>query len=204
MDQVDFGEEAKNQTKVEIITSFVKYAYETLKPLGVVVSADVYGAIIDSSADAERVGQSYTEMAKYLDYICPMIYPSHYSNGYYGIENPDTEPYLLISGALKASKEALSVLGEEEHCAKVRPWLQDFTATWVTNHITYGVEEVRAQMEAVYDAGYDGWLLWNSRNHYTTDAWLDISGADGTQALTVPVLSSDMKKFIDEPWRKGN
>ncbi|MBE5960074.1 MAG: sugar fermentation stimulation protein [Lachnospiraceae bacterium] len=203
MDEVSFGEEARTQTKVQVITSFVKYACETLKPLGVKVSADVYGAIIDSDADAERVGQSYKEMAKYLDYICPMIYPSHYASGYYGISNPDTQPYQLIAGALNASRKALLEM-EESDCAKVRPWLQDFTATWVKNHITYGADEVRAQMDAVYDAGYEGWLLWNSRNHYTTDAWKDASANEESMQESVPAMASDIKKFIEEPWRKEN
>ena len=49
----------------------------------------------------------------------------------------------------------------------VRPWLQDFTATWVKGHISYGPEEIRAQIQAVYDAGYEEWILWNAANRYT-------------------------------------
>ena len=51
--------------------------------------------------------------------------------------------------------------------ATVRPWLQDFTATWVKGHISYGPEEIRAQSQAVYDAGYEEWILWNAANRYT-------------------------------------
>ena len=51
--------------------------------------------------------------------------------------------------------------------ATVRPWLQDFTATWVQAHISYGPEEIRAQIQAVYDAGYEEWILWNAANRYT-------------------------------------
>lgn len=51
--------------------------------------------------------------------------------------------------------------------ATVRPWLQDFTATWVKGHISYGPEEIRAQIQAVYDAGYEEWILWNADNRYT-------------------------------------
>ena len=51
--------------------------------------------------------------------------------------------------------------------ATVRPWLQDFTATWVKGHISYGPEEIRAQIQAVYDAGYEEWILWNAANRYT-------------------------------------
>ena len=56
--------------------------------------------------------------------------------------------------------------------AQVRPWLQDFTASWVKGHINYGPGEIRAQIQAVYDAGYEEWILWNASNHYTEDALL--------------------------------
>ena len=51
----------------------------------------------------------------------------------------------------------------------MRPWLQDFTATWVKGHIPYGDDEIRAQIQAVYDAGYEEWILWNATNKYTDE-----------------------------------
>ena len=119
--QAHFGEEARDKSKIEVITEFTKYAYEELSPLGVYVSADVFGSIISSDVDAKIVGQSYYQMAKYLDYICPMIYPSHYANGSYGIDYPDLEPYYLIKKALEDSKVVLEMNEEEEHQAIVRP-----------------------------------------------------------------------------------
>ena len=55
----------------------------------------------------------------------------------------------------------------DEIRADVRPWLQDFTATWVKGHISYGPAEIRAQIQGVYDAGYEEWILWNAANRYT-------------------------------------
>ena len=69
-------------------------------------------------------------------------------------------------GALSLSARELSGLDEKE-CAVVRPWLQDFTATWVDGHISYGYEEVQSQIQAVYDAGYNEWILWNAKNNYS-------------------------------------
>ncbi len=170
MKNVDFGKEAKGTSKMDVITEFTKYACENLKPLGVFVSADVYGTIIDSKIDAEIVGQNYKEMAKYLDYICPMIYPSHYQDGAYGIKHPDLKPYNLILSALNKSRTALEEEDiDEKKPAVVRSWLQDFTATWLKNHKTYGPEEIRDQIQAVYDAGYEEWILWNGNNNYTKD-----------------------------------
>lgn len=173
MKQVDFGEEAKDKTKIEAITDFTKYAYEELSPLGVYVSADVYGTIINSEIDAKIVGQSYVEMSKYLDYICPMIYPSHYANGSYGIDYPDLEPYYLIKKVLEESKMVLKVNDEVEHQAIVRPWLQDFTATWVEKHQKYDAKEIKEQIQGVYDSGYEEWILWNGSNRYTSGGLLD-------------------------------
>ncbi len=164
--EVDFGKEAKSKSKMDIISEFTKYACENLKPLGVYVSADVFGTIIDSKVDAKIVGQDYKEMAKYLDYICPMIYPSHYQDGSYGILHPDLKPYDLIKKALEKSQTALKGVDTDDK-AIVRSWLQDFTATWLTNHKSYGPEEIRDQIQAVYDAGYEEWILWNGNNDYT-------------------------------------
>ncbi len=163
----DFGEEAKTKSKEDIIIEFTKYAYEKIKPLGVAVSADVYGTIISSSIDSGLVGQNYVEMSKYLDYICPMIYPSHFGEGNYGIQYPDLEPYHIINKVLNASKTKLEQIPETEHRAVVRPWLQDFTATWVKKHMKYGSTEIKEQVRGVYDAGYEEWLLWNAGANYT-------------------------------------
>ena len=69
-------------------------------------------------------------------------------------------------GALSLSAQELEALSDDER-AVVRPWLQDFTATWVKGHISYGPEEVNSQIQAVYDAGYDEWILWNAKNNYS-------------------------------------
>ena len=69
---------------------------------------------------------------------------------------------------LALSKEEIAQLDPTTGVqATVRPWLQDFTATWVKGHISYGPEEIRAQIQAVYDAGYEEWILWNAANRYT-------------------------------------
>ncbi|EGB18515.1 hypothetical protein HMPREF9475_02269 [[Clostridium] symbiosum WAL-14673] len=167
MRQVVFDEEeTKGRSKTDIIAEFTQYAYDSLTPLGVFVSADVFGAIIGSEEDAGAVGQIYGEMAQSLDYICPMIYPSHYGDGNFGLDHPDLHPYETILGALQKSEEELSAYPEEERQAVVRPWLQDFTATYLKHHIKYGNDEIREQIQAVYDAGYEEWILWNASNNY--------------------------------------
>ena len=173
MKDVVFDEEVtRGRSKTDVITEFVTYAYEKLASQGLFVSADVFGTIIDSQIDADAVGQSYTEMAKHLDYICPMIYPSHYGPGNFGIDYPDTKPYETILAALKKSREAMENAAEEDghvsHQAIVRPWLQDFTASYLGEgkYIKYEYEQIREQIRAVEDAGYEEWMLWSAANRY--------------------------------------
>lgn len=173
MKQVVFDEEVtKGRSKTDTITEFVKYAYENLASQGLFVSADVFGTIIDSEIDANAVGQIYTEMAKHLDYICPMIYPSHYGAGNFGLEYPDKQPYETVLAALQKSKSVMDQAAEADgHVssqAVVRPWLQDFTASYLGEgkYISYGYEEIQKQIQAVKDAGYDEWMLWSAANRY--------------------------------------
>lgn len=217
MSDVNFGKEAETKSKIETVTEFVKYACEHLKTKGIYVSADVYGAIISSSVDAKIVGQSYMEMSKYLDYICPMIYPSHYGNGYYGIDYPDTQPYKLIMGALKDSNKVLNQIPEGEHRAVVRPWLQDFTASWLKHYIRYEAAEVREQIEAVYDSGYEEWLLWNGAMNYTEAALMTEQEAKEAfenrvmptpepeetkeEDSKLPTPIPNLGEYIDSPWK---
>lgn len=185
------------RSKTDIITEFIEYAYDRLAEEGVFVAADVFGAIIGGGVDSDAVGQSYGDMADHLDYICPMIYPSHYGAGYFGIDHPDTRPYDTILAALKGSREDLGdhgTAGGREII--VRPWLQDFTASYLDHYIEYGDEEVRQQIQAVYDAGYDEWLLWSAACRYH---WGGLKSSEEAKQHTARPGADQ-----DEPGRAGN
>lgn len=167
--EADFGAEAGRKTKQEAVTGFLTKAYETLAPMGVYVSADVFGTIICNQSDGKLIGQDYVEMAKHCDYICPMVYPSHYVNNAYGISVPDAKPYELIRAAVadgEALLDAARAKNPAAHIAKQRPWLQAFTATWVDGHITYAGKQMKEQIQGAADAGVGEWLLWNASNKY--------------------------------------
>lgn len=165
--------QVQERTKTDVVCDFIEYAYSRLKEEGLFVSADVFGAIIGSEIDAQAVGQVYGDMAKHLDYICPMIYPSHYGDGNFGLDHPDIHPYETILAALTASRQELETAASDgSSLAKVRPWLQDFTASWLKHYISYGSEEIRAQIQAVYDAGYKEWILWDASCKYSWDGLL--------------------------------
>ncbi|MCM1123055.1 MAG: putative glycoside hydrolase [Eubacterium sp.] len=170
-EEVDYGEESEHVDKIEIITEFTEYMYEKLAPEGIYVAADVFGTVIDNETDQAIVGQDYVQMARHLDYICPMVYPSHYYSGSYGISIPDAEPYNTIYAAALSSVQELKGIPEKNR-AHVRLWIQGFTASWVSGHIRYGKEQIRAQIKGAYDAGYDEWIVWNAAVNYQPEAFL--------------------------------
>ncbi|MBO4291023.1 MAG: putative glycoside hydrolase [Lachnospiraceae bacterium] len=165
-ENADYGVVVTPENKHEYISKFLKYAADRLHEKEIPITADLFGTVIGNPTDVQNVGQDYAELASTVDVLCPMIYPSHYGKGVFGLEVPDAKPYETIVGALGRSVESLSAVDEKER-AVVRPWLQAFTAPWVDGYISYGIDEIRKQIQGVYDAGYDEWILWNAKNNYS-------------------------------------
>ncbi|MBM7565461.1 putative glycoside hydrolase [Paenibacillus sacheonensis] len=156
-------------SRVDTIAAFVKYAKAQLEPLGVRVSVDIFGYAASVPA-AEGIGQDFVKISKYVDVIAPMIYPSHYGPGWFGVKDPDTNPYATIKGAMKDTLKKLNPIGSYKPV--IRPWIQDFTASWLGkgHYIPYGKPQIEAQIKALHEAGVDEYLLWNANNRYTADA----------------------------------
>lgn len=149
--------------KKEILRQFFEYFNQKMRPLGVYLSADLFGLTLTSETDM-NIGQWLEYAAPYFDYICPMVYPSHYPEGYEGFANPALYPYEVIYKGLTIGMERLASASSE---AKLRPWLQDFDLG-----ANYDVRMINLEKQAVYDAGAFGWLLWNPGNIYTEEALL--------------------------------
>lgn len=166
-------EEVKGRSKIEVITELAQEIYQTLIPEGIFVSIDVFGAIMNSYKDQNSIGQEYTTLLKNIDYLCPMVYPSHYANKTFGLEVPDTKPYDSVLNALKTSTSTIEKTYDNvAHYGKVRPWLQGFTANYLPEYITYDVKEYKEQIKAVEDAGYDEWMFWHPGGAYKWDAFV--------------------------------
>ena len=173
MNEVVYSEEdTQGLDKTQIIMEFVQFISDRMAKKNVFMSADVFGTIIGSYVDTISVGQDYSLMATCVDYMCPMIYPSHYGNGNFGIAYPDMEPYKTIRGALAASRKDLQLdYSQGQYQASIRPWLQGFTASYLQHYINYGPQQIRQQIQAVYDSGYEEWLIWNAANNYDWNAF---------------------------------
>lgn len=165
-------EETKGRTKIEVITELAQDLYQELINEGIFVSIDVFGAIMNSYKDQNSIGQEYTTLLKNVDYLCPMVYPSHYANKTFGLDVPDLKPYEAVKNALETSKNTIEKTYDNNvHYGKVRPWLQGFTANYLVDYRTYDVAEYEEQIKAVEDSGYDEWLFWHPGGAYKWDAF---------------------------------
>lgn len=176
MRSVDFTDEMTGgKTKIDVITGLAQDIYLEMIKRNVYFSIDVFGSIMNSFRDQDSIGQNYSELVKYCDYICPMIYPSHYANTTFGIEVPDTEPYKTVLSAMQTSSTVINNAKDYgSHYGEVRPWLQAFTADWVSGHIVYGKEEYEAQIKAIHEAGYNEYLMWQGGGAYKWEELLEI------------------------------
>ncbi len=155
------------------VTRFVMNIKREMEQLGMPLSLDVFGTVINSKVDSNIVGQEYQRLSMFCDYMSPMVYPSHYANGCFGQDVPDLHPYETIDGAMKVSIRSFAIANPagNRKQAKVRPWLQGFSATYLPKYRKYGAEELKLQIQAVYDNGGDSWLIWNPSCKYAWDAF---------------------------------
>ena len=140
-----------------VIAEFVHYASKRLKPLGVRVSTDVFG--LAATRDL-GIGQRPKRFAKYVDAVYPMVYPSHYGAGEYGLTDPNAAPGETVQYSLSHFRREL-----RSSRALLIPWLQDFSYGR-----TYGLADVQAQIAAARRMGARGYLLWNAAGVYTPGA----------------------------------
>lgn len=182
--------------KSAVLESFFAYLSRELKAVhpaaapaqSPILSVDLFG-MTTTNTDDLNIGQVLEKAAPYFDYIAPMVYPSHYPPFFNGWDNPNHYPYevvrysvdsavkrllatttpVALSGVLPLSTTTMPYLYPKPVFpkAKLRPWLQDFDYGG-----NYDVKEVKAEMQAVYDAGLTSWMLWSPSNQYTKGALL--------------------------------
>lgn len=156
----------EGRDKDEAIADFLKYAREELEPYNVNIGADVFGLITRTWDDyPEDIGQTWILMGEYADKICPMVYPSHYSTGWYNLEDPNANPYQVIKGAME---EALEKNSSMEKPPVIRSWIQDFD--WAGKE--YGPKEVRSQIIAAKELGLTEYMVWNPSNVYDPNSFI--------------------------------
>ncbi|WP_228122315.1 putative glycoside hydrolase [Saccharothrix syringae] len=140
-------------TPEQSIADFLRDNRAVLRPLGTYLGASVFGIAAHSGTD---IAQDIPVLAKHVDYVAPMVYPSHWGPGEYGVGNPDAQPYDIVKASVADFVRLTEGTG-----ATVIPWLQAFS---LGHH--YGPGEVQAQVAASRDVGVPSFLLWNAACDY--------------------------------------
>jgi hypothetical protein len=144
----------KDEAMAVTIARFVHYATTRLRPLGVRVSVDVFG--LSATRDL-GIGQSPRRLAKIVDAIYPMVYPSHYGPGEHGLADPVSVPGRTVGRSLRDFRRQM-----KRGKAQLVPWLEDFSFTGTTTP-----EHVQEQIRAARRWKAGGFLLWNPSGVYT-------------------------------------
>ena len=133
---------------------------QRLDKYGVRSTADIFG-LVTTVKGALEVGQHWEKLSRVTDVLLPMVYPSHYPRGSFGVARPNAEPYKIIRTAIDTARARDQRLGitKAEH---VRPWIQAFSL----GQPPYGPEQIKAQKQAIYDSGYNGWIFWSPGSRY--------------------------------------
>ena len=147
-----FKEKNNYLNRTNNINSFLGEAKNRLHKEGCLVSADIFGFILTNTEDG-GIGQHLETIIENVDFISPMVYPSHYSNGSFGYLYPNSHPYEVVSAALSDGLER----GVPE--TQLRPFLQGF---W------HSIADVKENIEAAEDKNLD-WIIWNILSSYELD-----------------------------------
>ncbi len=153
---------AQGRVRARVIREQLGYLRGRFAARKVPMAIDVFGLTATDSTDM-GIGQKWEQFVDQADVVLPMTYPSHYAPGTYGLGNPNAHPYAVLDHSLRdARRRSAGISG----AGQLVPWYQDFTL----GPPRYGAEHVRAQMQAGYDNGVRGWMLWNPGSRYTTEA----------------------------------
>ncbi|WP_317493444.1 putative glycoside hydrolase [Haloechinothrix sp. LS1_15] len=152
------SDDAGGQTMEEAIVDFTAKAAERLAPYPVDHGVSVYGI---AATRPTEIAQDIPGMAEHVDYVSPMLYPSHWGPGEYDVAEPNRQPYDIIYRSMEGFLEQVEGTG-----ARIVPWLED------TNYRAWDrAEQVREQIRATADHGIDEWLMWDPNVRYTLDAY---------------------------------
>ena len=148
------------ENRLKTIEMFLRSAQNKLRPYGVFISVDTYGNICWEDGDV-GIGQKVESLAKYADYLAPMLYPSGFAKGSFNYENPSEHPYDVIYKSIKHIDHIIEP-------KRVRPWLQYFR-DYAHKKRFYKILEVTEQIRATCDIKTSGWMMWSPSSRYNLE-----------------------------------
>lgn len=146
------------KTKQKVMREFFQFLNQKLANQQAWISIDMFGFVMEKR-NGLSIGQRLEDAVDNVDYICPMMYPSHYPVGHLGFDNPAEHPAEVIENGMKMGLPYF-----DSKRAAVRPWIQAFDIGAVYSD----GELIRAEIDAVEKYSDDGWLLWNAVNRYSS------------------------------------
>ena len=176
--EAEFAARKPGETQREGVQAGIAILTNRLQPLGIPVTFDIFGLTSSATGDL-GIGQVWEDFVTVADVVLPMVYPSHYYRGSYGLAWPNGEPYRVVHDALNEAIERSKPLAK---AAMIRPYLQAFTLG--RRKPRYTPHEIREQIRAAEELGIDTWVLWNPRSVYQRDSLRPYRGAE--PADTVP------------------
>lgn len=151
--------ETKRRATIEEFIGFMRKELD-----GIPLSADIFGMVLTNTDDLS-IGQYLDDFTAHVDFISPMIYPSHFPKQWNGIADTNKNPYQTVYDSTKMGLVRMNTtVGTSSAKTMMRPWLQDFSLYGVT----YNAPEVKAQIKALDDLGVKSFILWNASNRYTS------------------------------------
>ena len=148
LSQIQYPNAPPGFSKSDCIASFLEKAAKEVKPLGVNLSADIFG-LTAWKKDDFGVGQVIEKMAPHLDVICPMFYPSHFPRGFLGKQSPGDFPEMIMAASMRSMRRRTD--------KPIRPWVQGF---W------YKPLEIGAQLDGIRKAMGTSWSIWSPTGRY--------------------------------------
>lgn len=154
---------SNGKSRPDNIRDFIAYSKEQLKDYQVPVAADVFGLVTHLEGDVE-IGQNWEKVITTADVVLPMVYPSHYFAGLYGMPRPQSKPYEVVRLAMTDAVERTKFIADSAgvKVGEVMPWLEAMSI----RGYEFGADELRLQIQATYDAGLKSWALWNPGSKY--------------------------------------
>ncbi len=147
-----------NKKKYEVMEEFYRFLSRRLQSQPIWISLDMFGFVMEKSGEDDmNIGQRLADAVQNTDYVCPMMYPSHYPSGHLGLRNPADYPERVFENGMQKGAPLFT-----DSRAKLRPWIQAFNLGAV-----YDASKIRAQITVTENYTDAGWLLWNASNRYT-------------------------------------
>lgn len=163
-----FSQPLTDTTKALAIEQFLTKAYAVIQPSDAFMSIDIFGYTLWPDQEGKPlngvIGQVFENMVNHTDYICPMIYPSHFTPGEEGCSKPAACAYELVHRSGEFAQQRFA--GKR---AKYRPWLEDFDWAYGKVLIDYtspGTTLVADQIRAAKETNTWGWQWWDAANEY--------------------------------------